>query len=99
MAKNHGPVMEDPVVPFERNLYGHPLAGLLWERQFGENPIEVRLGEGFPIGNAYLCTVKKGLFLSVYVDDINLAGKKQHIDPIVYLDYTQRQCEIRKRHF
>ena len=25
--------MEDPVVPFERNLYGHPLAGLLWERQ------------------------------------------------------------------
>ena len=25
--------MEDPVVPLERNLYGHPLAGLLWERQ------------------------------------------------------------------
>ena len=26
--------MEDPVVPLERNLYGHPLAGLLSERQF-----------------------------------------------------------------
>ena len=26
--------MEDPVVPIERNLYGHPLAGLLWEKQF-----------------------------------------------------------------
>ena len=26
--------IEDPVVPLERNLYGHPLAGLLWERQF-----------------------------------------------------------------
>ena len=26
--------MEDPVVPLERNLYGHPLAGLFWERQF-----------------------------------------------------------------
>ena len=26
--------MEDPVVPLERNLYGHPLAGLLWERLF-----------------------------------------------------------------
>ena len=25
--------MEDPVVPLDRNLYGHPLAGLLWERQ------------------------------------------------------------------
>ena len=24
--------MEDPVVPLERNLYGHPLAGLLWGR-------------------------------------------------------------------
>ena len=26
--------MEDPVVPLERNLYGHPLERLLWERQF-----------------------------------------------------------------
>ena len=26
--------MEDPVVPLERNLYGHPLSGLLWERPF-----------------------------------------------------------------
>ena len=26
--------MEDPVVPLERNLYGHPLAGPLRERQF-----------------------------------------------------------------
>ena len=28
--------IEDPVVPLERNLYGHPLAGLLWERHFGK---------------------------------------------------------------
>ena len=26
--------MEDPVVPLERNLHGHPLAALLWQRQF-----------------------------------------------------------------
>ena len=26
--------MEDPVGPLERNLYGHPLAALVWERQF-----------------------------------------------------------------
>ena len=25
--------IEDPVVPHERNLYGHPLTGLVWERQ------------------------------------------------------------------
>ena len=28
--------IEDPVVPLERNLYGHPVAGLLWKRQFEE---------------------------------------------------------------
>ena len=26
--------MEDPVILLERNLFGHPLAGLLWDRQF-----------------------------------------------------------------
>ena len=26
--------VQDPVLPLQRNLYGHPLAGLLWERQF-----------------------------------------------------------------
>ena len=31
---------EDPVVPLERNLYGHPLAGLFWERQFDEVSLE-----------------------------------------------------------
>ena len=32
--------------------------------------------------NAYSYTVKKGFFLSVYVDDIKLAGKKQNLDPM-----------------
>ena len=32
--------MEDPVVPLERNLDGHPLAGLLWEREFEKDPFE-----------------------------------------------------------
>ena len=58
--------MEDPVVPLERNLYGHPSAGLLSERQFDK----ILLKYGW------------GLFLSVYLDDLKLAGKKQHIDPM-----------------
>ena len=37
--------MEDPVVPLERNLYGHPLAGLLWERQFEKILFETWPGE------------------------------------------------------
>ena len=42
--------MEDPVVPLERNLYGHPLAGLLWERQFEKNPFIAWLGENSKLG-------------------------------------------------
>ena len=34
---------EDQVVPLERNLYGHPLAGLLWERQFEKVLLELGL--------------------------------------------------------
>ena len=33
-GRSHGKYIEDPVVLLERNFYGHPLAGLLWERQF-----------------------------------------------------------------
>ena len=52
--------MVHPVVPLERNLYGHLVAGLLWERQFEKRVI-----------------LQKGLFLSVYVDYIKLAGKNK----------------------
>ena len=31
--------VEDPVVLLERNLHGHPLAGLLWERRFEDVPL------------------------------------------------------------
>ena len=46
-------IIEDPVVPLERNLYGHSLAGLLWERQFEEVLFGTRLGKNFQIGNAH----------------------------------------------
>ena len=32
--------IEDPVVPLERNLYDHSLAGLSWERQFDKVPLK-----------------------------------------------------------
>ena len=31
----------DPVLPLERTLYGHPVAGLLWERQFAKSLMEL----------------------------------------------------------
>ena len=39
-------------------------------------------GRKFQLGKVSLCIVKKGLFFSVYVDDIKLAGKKQNLDPM-----------------
>ena len=52
--------LEDPVVPLERNLYGHHLAGLLLrERQF-EKILLKHVWRRFPIENAESYTVKKG---------------------------------------
>ena len=67
--------MEDPVVLLERNLYGHPLAGLLLERQFEK----LLLKYGWEKVSNWQCLFvhrEKGLCLSVYVEDIKLAGKK-----------------------
>ena len=65
--------MEDPV--------GHPLAGLLWDMQFGK--ILLKYGwEQVPNWECLFVHREKGLFLSVYVDDIKLAGKKQNIVPM-----------------
>ena len=67
--------IEDPVVPLERNLYGHPLAGLFWEKEFEK--ILLKHGwENSKLGMSLCSSSKKGLFLSVYVDAIKLAGKK-----------------------
>ena len=69
--------VEDPVVPLESNLYGHPLAGLLCDRQF----VKILLKYGWEKVSSWECLIvhrDKGLFLSVYVDDIKLAGKKQN---------------------
>ena len=64
--------IEDPVIPLERNLYGHPLAGLLWERQCEK--ILLKHGwEKIPNWECLFVHREKGLFLSVYVvDDIKL---------------------------
>ena len=73
--------MEDPVVPLERNLYSHPLAGLLWERQIEKALLE-HDWEKVPDWECLFVHHQKGSLLSVYVDDIKLAGEKQNLDPL-----------------
>ena len=73
--------MEDPVFLRERNLYGHPLAGLLWERQFDK----ILLKYNWEKVSNWECLFvhrEKGFFSAVYVDDIKFAGKKQNINPM-----------------
>ena len=72
---------EGPVVRLERNLYGHPSAGLLWEGQFEKNLLKYGW-EKIPNWECLFVHREKGLFLSVYVDDIKMDGKKQNIDPM-----------------
>ena len=71
--------IEDSVVLLERNLYGHPLAGPLWERQFEEVLLVDVDGKNYR--NLFVHR-KQGLFLSVDVDDIEMAGRKQHLSPM-----------------
>ena len=69
-----------PVVPLERNLYGHPLAVLFWERQFEEVLLELGW-EKVPNWECLFVHRKQGLFLSAHVDDSKMAGKKQKMAP------------------
>ena len=72
------PNIEDLVLPLERNLFGHPLAGLLWERQLRKFHGDLD-GKKVPNWDSLFVHRKQGLFLSVYVDDKNLAGRKQNL--------------------
>ena len=74
-----------------------------------ESSIETRLGKGSKLGMFFRNRVK-GLFLSVYVDVIKLAGKKQIIDPMwnvlvkgvdlgestIFLDHVYLGCTQRE---
>ena len=59
--------MEDQVVPLERNLYGHPLSGLLWEKAIWENPINARLGESFQLGMPLFIVKKDYSYLCMWM--------------------------------
>ena len=73
--------IEDPVITLERNLYGYPVAGLLWERQFEEALFELGW-EKMPNWECTFVHRTQGLFLSVFVDDIKMAGKKEKMAPM-----------------
>ena len=50
------------------------------EKANRESSFEIRLGKSSILG-IFFVNREKGIFLSVYVDDIKLAGKTENIDP------------------
>ena len=80
-GQNHGPVWKTQLFLLNGICKVIFLAGLLWERQFEK--ILLKHGwEKIPNWECLFVHREKGLFLSVYVDDIKLAGKKQNLDPM-----------------
>ena len=69
--------MEDPVVPLERNLYGHSLAGLFWERQFENILLKYGWEKVSQLGMSYSYTVKKDFSDLCMWMTSELDGKKQ----------------------
>ena len=58
--------IEDPVVLLERNLYGTIRASFIWSLN----------GRKIPNWECVIVSSETRLFLSVYVDDIKMAGTK-----------------------
>ena len=66
--------MEEPVLPLERNLYGH-LSGLLWERQFEEVILENGREKSSKLG--MLCRKQRKRTILVCVCGRNQNGWKE----------------------
>ena len=54
--------IEDPVVRLERNVYGHPLADLWWERQFEDVFNGTWMGTSTDMGMSF-CSPKTRVIL------------------------------------
>ena len=80
--KKDGAHWDDPYVPLRRNLYGHKLAALSWQK-FAEWKITKFCGfEKLVDWECLYLHREKKLFLSVYVDDLKMAGKKENLAPM-----------------
>ena len=74
--------IQDPVCLLQRNLYGHKLAGLIWEKHCHKHVYAA----GFTKVHGWECLFvhkEMQVFLSIYVDDFRMAGKASNL-PIVW---------------
>ena len=97
--------IEDPVVPHERNFFGHPFAGLLWERQFEKAFKELGWGKVPNWECLYVHRKQHYSNRSVWMTS-KFVGKKQHLalmcrklmkdvdieEPTSFLDHVYQGC-------
>ena len=80
-GQNHGPVWKTQLF-----LLSEICMVILWQDYYGKRQFEKILlkhgWEKIPNWECLFVHRENGLFLSVYVDDIKLAGKKQDLDPM-----------------
>ena len=69
--------IDDTPVPLERDLYGHPLAGLLWERKIGRGLVARKL-ENHPAGHVPMFTDTLNSLYHFYVDDLQKWLEEEH---------------------
>ena len=78
----NGAHWDEPVVRVKRNIYGHKLAALLWQK-YVEWIITTKCGfEKLVDWECLYVHRKKKLFLSIYVDDLKMAGCQANIAPM-----------------
>ena len=80
-SHNGGKGYTKPVVQLRLSLYGHPLAGLYWEHHCRDAVRKC----GFEAVKGWEClhvNKKEKLFLSIYVDDFKMAGRKESLKPM-----------------
>ena len=70
-----------PVVPLEWNLYSHPLAGFLWERQFEKVLLEHGWENVSKLG-MLICEQRKRTILVCVRGRHKISWKKQNIEPM-----------------
>ena len=73
--------MEDPVVPLERNLYGHPLAGLLWEIKFEKVLVEHGC-ENVPNWECFFVNREREDYSCLCTWTISKWQEKRNLDPM-----------------
>ena len=73
--KDWDKMIEDPVVPLERNWHDHPWARLLWGRQIEDVLLEIAWRE-VPTWECLFVHKKLGLFSPIYEDDFKNDPRK-----------------------